>query len=178
MTPTVLVLMGVSGSGKTTVGIQLAERMGWAFKEGDELHPPANIAKMHAGKPLSDADREPWLVAVAAWIDQWLNDNVCGVITCSALKRSYRRRLTAGRPPVVFVFLHAREAVLVERLAKRQGHFMPPSLLASQLATLEAPTPDEPVILVETDQPIAAQVDAVAQAVSVRRHPSSNLGFA
>ena len=166
MTPTVLVLMGVSGSGKSTVGLQLARRLGWAFKEGDELHPAANVAKMSSGQPLTDADREPWLAAVEAWIDAWAGQGVCGVITCSALKRSYRQRLTAGRPRLAFVFLNTRPAVLAERLAKRQGHFMPPSLLRSQLATLEPPTPDEPVITVDNDKTVSAQVEAVVEAVS------------
>jgi gluconokinase len=168
MTPTVLVLMGVSGSGKTTLGTQLAHRLGWVFKEGDELHPAANLAKMRRGEPLTDADRAPWLAAVVAWIDGWLRDGTRGVITCSALKRSYRRYLTDGRPGVAFVFLETNEAVLAGRLAKRRGHFMSPSLLASQLATLEAPTPDEPVIPLETDQPVAAQVDAVVEAMTTR----------
>jgi carbohydrate kinase (thermoresistant glucokinase family) len=175
-TPTVLLLMGVSGSGKTTVGMQLAQRLGWVFKEGDDLHPAANIAKMQAAEPLTDADREPWLAAVAAWIDGWINAHVCGVITCSALKRSYRRRLVAGRPGVAFVFLHGGQSVLAERLAKRRGHFMPPSLLASQLATLEAPTPDEPVIPVDSGQPIASQVDAVVTAITARDGQIFNTG--
>src|ERR1700722_11083517 len=114
MTPTGLVVMGVSGSGKTTVGTRLAARLGWDFKKGDELHPPANIAKMRRGEPLTDADRAPWLAAVAAWIDVWLHEGARGVITCSALKQSYRRYLTDGRPGVAFVFLRASEAVLAE----------------------------------------------------------------
>ncbi len=161
MKPTVLVIMGVSGSGKTTVGLRLALRLGWAFKEGDELHPAQNIAKMRSGEPLTDADRAPWLCAVAAWIDGWIKAGVRGVITCSALRRTYRRFLTRGRPQVAFVFLQGSEAVLSERVAGRRDHFMAPSLLSSQLATLEAPTADEPVITVDIDQPIDAQIDAV-----------------
>ncbi len=176
MTPMVLVLIGVSGSGKTTVGLQLAQRLGWSFKEGDELHPAANVAKMRGGEALTDADRAPWLAAVAGWIDAWLRAGECGVITCSALKQSYRRYLIDGRPRVAFVFLHGREAVLAERLARRRGHFMPASLLASQLATLEAPTPDEPVITVDNDQPVASQVDAVIANVTGSQLPSANTG--
>lgn len=161
MTPTVLVIMGVSGSGKTTVGTLLALRLGWAFKEGDELHPAQNIAKMRAGEPLTDADRAPWLAAVAAWIDRWIHDGARGVITCSALRRTYRHYLTRGRPQVGFVFLTGTEAVLSARLAARRDHFMPPILLSSQLAALEAPTADETVVIVDIDQPIDAQIDAV-----------------
>jgi carbohydrate kinase (thermoresistant glucokinase family) len=174
MTPTVLVVMGVSGSGKTTVGTQLAQRLGWAFKEGDELHPAANVAKMRRGEALTDADRAPWLAAVGAWIDDWLREETHGVITCSALRRSYRRYLTEGRPQLAFVYLEAKKAVLAERLAKRRGHFMPPSLLLSQLATLEEPTPDEPVIALDNDQPVTAQVDAVVEALATCGIPSSN----
>jgi carbohydrate kinase (thermoresistant glucokinase family) len=172
MNPTVLVIMGVSGSGKSTVGIQLARRLGWVFKEGDDLHPEANIAKMRNGESLTDADREPWLAAVAAWIDGWIHDDVRGVITCSALRRSYRRYLTNGRPQVAFVFLEGEEAVLAARLAKRHGHFMPPSLLASQLATLEAPGVDEPVITVNIDQSVGDQIDAIEAGMSGDRRLS------
>ena len=107
MTPSaaILVVMGVSGSGKTTIGRQVASRLSWPFKEGDDLHPPANIAKMEAGTVLTDADRAPWLAAVARWIDGWRRAGVSGVITCSALKRSYRRGLARGRPEVRFVYL-------------------------------------------------------------------------
>jgi carbohydrate kinase (thermoresistant glucokinase family) len=169
MTPTVLVLMGVSGSGKTTLGIELAHRLGWTFKEGDELHPAANLAKMRRGEPLTDADRAPWLAAVAAWIDAWIRDGASGVITCSALRRDYRLYLVKGRPGVAFVFLHGAESLLAERMATRQGHFMPPTMLASQLITLEPPAADEPVISVDIDQPVSAQVDAVVEALATCR---------
>jgi gluconokinase len=178
MTPTVLVLMGVSGSGKTTVGVQLARRLRWAFKEGDDLHPAGNVAKMRAGEALSDADREPWLAAVAAWIDAWIGQGVRGVITCSALKRSYRDQLAGGRPALAFVFLHAPEAVLAARLARRRGHFMPAALLKSQLATLEAPTPDEGVITVENDTAVASQVDAIIAAMPTGDRQSQSFGSA
>jgi gluconokinase len=159
--PTVLVVMGVSGVGKTTLAKAIAERLGWPFEEGDDLHPAANIAKMKAGIPLTDADRGPWLDAIAAWIDGQLRAGRPGVITCSALKRAYRDRLAAGRPRVVFVFDQLGEEAAAKRIAGRTGHFMPPSLLASQFADLEPPGPDEPVIAVDGAQPIPAQVEAV-----------------
>jgi len=171
--PVELVIMGVSGSGKTTLGEALALRLGWPFKEGDELHPPGNIARMSAGEALTDADRAPWLAAVAQWIDGWRRAGVSGVITCSALKRAYRQSLSQGRLEVRFVYLHGAPELLAERVARRKGHFMPPALLASQLADLEPPAPDEPVITIDIDQPIAAQVAAVLQALSkAPTHPA------
>ena len=151
-----VVAMGVSGvvSKKATLAKALADRLGWPFQEGDDLHPAANIAKMKAGIPLTDADRWPWLDAISAWIDRQLGDgSVIGVITCSALKRAYRERLDAGRPRVVFVFDHLDEDAAAARIAGRKGHFMPPSLLASQFADLQPPDPDEPVITVDGAQP-------------------------
>jgi carbohydrate kinase (thermoresistant glucokinase family) len=159
----IVVMMGVSGAGKTAVGRRLAARLGWPFKEGDELHPAANIAKMSSGTPLTDADRAPWLESVADWIDGWRRARTSGVITCSALKRAYRRNLARGRPDVHFVYLRGDAATLSQRLARRQGHFMPPALLASQLAALEAPMAEEGVVTVEVDQPIARQVEAIAR---------------
>ena len=163
--PTVLVVMGVSGVGKTTLAKALAARLDWPFQEGDDLHPAANIAKMKAGIPLTDADRGPWLDAIAAWIDGQLGAGRCGVITCSALKRAYRDRLAAGRPRVTFVFDQLGEAAAAARIAGRKGHFMPPSLLASQFADLEPPGPDEPVITVDGASPIEAQVGTVVAAL-------------
>ncbi len=149
----VLVVMGVSGSGKTTIAVPLAERLGWPFMEGDDLHPPANVAKMHSGRALDDDDRWPWLDAIAAWIDQRLAGHEPGVITCSALKRAYRDRIIGARRGVRLVFLHADRALLAERLAHRTGHFMPSSLLDSQIATLEPPTPDEHPLSVDLGPP-------------------------
>ena len=160
----VLVVMGVSGVGKSTLGEALAAHLGWPFQEGDALHPAANIAKMKAGQPLTDADRLPWLDAIGAWIDGQLGRGRCGVITCSALKRAYRDRLTRGRLGVTFVFIQLDQAAVAARLAGRKGHFMPPSLLASQFADLEPPGPDEPVIVVDGAAPITAQVEAVERA--------------
>jgi gluconokinase len=157
----VLVVMGVSGVGKSTLAKALAERLGWVFEEGDELHPAANIAKMKAGHPLDDADRWPWLDAIGAWIDARLAEGQSGVITCSALKRAYRDRLDASRPQVTFVFMKLDQQAVAQRVAERRGHFMPPSLLASQFADLQPPAPDEPVIVLDSAQPIPAQIDAV-----------------
>ena len=166
---TVLVVMGVSGVGKTTLAKAIAERLGWPFQEGDDLHPAANIAKMTAGQPLTDADRLPWLDAIGAWIDGQQRRNQSGVITCSALKRAYRDRLANGRPGVTFVFIRLDRAAIAARMAARKGHLMPPSLLASQFADLEPPGPDEPVIIVDGAGSIAAQVEAVvSRATSVR----------
>jgi gluconokinase len=163
---TVLVVMGVSGAGKTTVGQALALRLGWPFKEGDDLHPPENIAKMEAGAPLTDADRTPWLAAVDAWIDSWRRSGASGVITCSALKRAYRDDLREGRPEVRFVFLRGDPAQLAARVSQRRGHFMPPSLLASQFADLEPPSQNESVFVVDIDLPLATQLEVVLEALA------------
>jgi carbohydrate kinase (thermoresistant glucokinase family) len=158
---TVLVAMGVSGAGKTTLGRLLAERLGWPFQEGDDLHPAANVAKMKAGHPLTDVDRAPWLAAIGRWIDGQIAKGQSGVITCSALKRAYRDMLDGGRPQVRFVFQEIDEATIAERLAHRTGHFFPASLLASQFADLEPPAADEPVIRVDGTLPEQAQVESV-----------------
>ncbi len=157
----VLIVMGVSGSGKTTIAVPLAQRLGWPFLEGDDLHPPANVAKMHAGHPLTDEDRWPWLDAIAAWIDAKLAAHEPGVVTCSALRRAYRVRLIGDRQDVRLVFLHADRALLAERLAHRTGHFMPPSLLDSQLATLEPPGPDENAISVDLGPPPEVVIEEI-----------------
>ena len=155
--PPILVLMGVSGSGKTTIGEELAARLGWPFEEGDSLHPEANIAKMHAGIPLTDADRQPWLERVAAWIDGQRAAKQPGIITCSALKRSYREIVIGDRPEVRLVYLRGGRDLIAEHLAGRKGHFMPASLLQSQIDTLEGPDPDEDPLIVDVG-PSAAQI--------------------
>jgi carbohydrate kinase (thermoresistant glucokinase family) len=160
--PTVAVMMGVSGSGKTTLGKALAERLGWVFQEGDDLHPPANIAKMKAGIPLTDADRAPWLARVEAWISDELRQGRSGVIACSALKRAYRDRIVAGRANVRLVFLKGERDLIAARLAHRHGHFMPPSLLDSQFAALEAPAASEHAIEIDISQPLDANVAKAA----------------
>jgi gluconokinase len=153
----IVVVMGVSGVGKTTVGRLLAEQMGWTFVEGDDLHPPANVAKMRRGEPLTDADRAPWLRALRRRIDELVAADASAVVTCSALKQAYRDVLAAGRPELAFVWLTAPPGVIRERLSRRAGHFMPPALLESQLATLEEPagvavvdvTPPPPAIVAD-----------------------------
>ncbi len=135
----VIVLMGVSGSGKTVVGERLAAALDAEFAEGDDYHPPANVAKMKSGHPLNDADRRPWLETLAREIGRWLDAGRTVVLACSALKQSYRDILEAGRPGVRFVYLCGSEALIRARLERRRGHFMPASLLASQLAALETP---------------------------------------
>ena len=152
-TPPVLVVMGVSGSGKTTVAKELALRLGWAFEEGDSLHPAVNIAKMHAGIPLTDEDRLPWLKNVAAWIDAQRARKQPGIITCSALKRSYRQIIIGDRPEVRLVYLRGGKSLIAEHLAGRHGHFMPPSLLQSQIDTLEEPDPSEDALIIDEGVP-------------------------
>lgn len=159
--PCVLVVMGVSGSGKTVVAEKLAERLHWPFQEGDALHPPANVAKMHAGTPLTDEDRWPWLDTIAAWIDARLAAGENGIVTCSSLKRAYRDRIIGARPGVRLVYLYGSRDLLAARIGARRGHFMPASLLDSQLATLEPPTPDEHPIALD----VAATPDQLADEV-------------
>jgi carbohydrate kinase (thermoresistant glucokinase family) len=164
----IVVVAGVSGSGKTTLGKQLSLRLGWSFKDGDELHPAANIRKMQAGVPLTDEDRAPWLGAVGGWVDGWRTAREPGVITCSALKRAYRDRLAEGRPEVRFVFIRADRARTEARLAARRGHFMPASLLASQFADLEPPQADATTLIVDADDPTALQVDRVVRGLATK----------
>jgi gluconokinase len=155
--PQVLVLMGVSGVGKTTIARALDDRLRWPFQEGDDLHPRANVDKMASGHALTDEDRAPWLRAVAAWIGARLDAGEPGVITCSALRRAYRDTVVAGRTGVRVVYLKAERALVAERLGQRRNHYMPAGLLESQLATLEEPTPDEHVFTVQ----VHGDVDAV-----------------
>jgi gluconokinase len=151
--PSVLVVMGVSGSGKTTVAALLAGRLHWPFEDGDDFHPPANVEKMHSGAALTDEDRWPWLEAIAAWIDETRRAGGHGVVACSALKRRYRDMLLGGRPDVRLVYLQGDRTLIARRLAARHGHFMPPGLLASQFDTLEEPGPDEDPIVVSVEPP-------------------------
>jgi len=139
--------MGVSGSGKTTIGKMLAERLGWAFKEGDEFHPAANIKKMRAAMALNDKDRQPWLEAIRVWIDNQIDEKQPAIIACSALKRTYRDFLTKERDQVHMVFLQASQKIIAQRLAKRRGHFMPAQLLNSQFVALEMPAENEAAII-------------------------------
>lgn len=157
--PTVLVVMGVSGCGKTTVAMGLADRLGWEFAEGDDFHPQANVDKMHAGQPLTDEDRWPWLRKIAEWIAGAENDEKPGIVTCSALKRSYRDVLRS--PGVIFVHLTASKALLEARISARKGHFMPSDLLQSQLDTLEPLQDDEEGIVVD----VAADPDEIVDGI-------------
>jgi carbohydrate kinase (thermoresistant glucokinase family) len=157
----IVLVAGVAGSGKSTVGSLLARQLGWEFEDGDDLHPAANIAKMRAGVPLTDEDRLPWLLAVAAWMDQIISAGKSGVIACSALKRAYREELRAGRPALRIIFLQVSHEILAARLASRHGHFFRPQLLSSQLADTEVPLPPERAIVVTADGPpadVAAEI--------------------
>jgi carbohydrate kinase (thermoresistant glucokinase family) len=145
----VAVVMGVSGSGKSTIAGRLAAELGWEYQEGDALHPPANVEKMKGGTPLTDADRLPWLRRIAERIDDWRAHGRSGVVTCSALKRSYRDVIVGDRPDVVVVYLEGSPELIKQRLAQRRGHFMPPALLDSQFAVLEEPAADEKAIVVD-----------------------------
>lgn len=153
--------MGVSGAGKTTIASALAQRLGWGFLDADDLHPPSNHAKMARGEPLNDEDRRPWLAAVSAWMRAAQDRGEPAVVACSALKRAYRDRLREGLNDLQIVFIHAEPALLKARLMRRGGHFMPPSLLTSQLAALEAPAADERALqidAIETPEAIVADV--------------------
>ena len=147
--PVVLVVMGVTGCGKSTVAALLAGRLAWPFEEGDALHPQANIEKMTAGHPLTDEDRAPWLQKVAAWVEEQLDAGQSGLITCSALKRAYRDVINRRGSGIVFVYLSGTRETIAARLTARHGHYMPASLLESQFAALEEPTPDEPEITID-----------------------------
>jgi gluconokinase len=149
--PPVIVVMGVAGTGKTTVGALLAGRLGWPYAEADDFHPAANVAKMAAGEPLTDEDRAPWLAAIGRWIDERAADGTPGVVSCSGLRRAYRDLLRDGRPQVRLVFLEGSRELILRRLAARHGHFMRVEMLDSQFATLEPPQPDEDVTEVSID---------------------------
>ena len=165
MTPLVLVIMGVSGSGKSTVAQALAQRLGWMFEEGDSLHPPANVAKMREGIPLMDSDRAPWLAKVAQWVDDRVKAGEHGIITCSALKRAYRTQIAGGHAEVTLIYLHADRAVLQQHVDARHHEFMPTTLLDSQLQTLERPGADEPVIAVDVGGTVEQTVAEVLRQI-------------
>lgn len=159
----VIVISGVAGSGKTTIGQALAQALGWRFNDADEFHPVANIAKMAAGHPLNDADRAPWLQAIREHIERCLASNVNAVVTCSALKQIYRDALLPGAPntsvaDVKFVFLHGSRELLAQRIGQRSGHFMKPEMLASQLAALEEPSHALRVDIAQTPEEIVGKI--------------------
>ena len=172
MATTVIVVMGVSGCGKTTVAALLAARLGWQLAEADVFHSPANVAKMRAGVPLTDADREPWLDAIARWIDEVRASGSRGVVTCSALRRRYRARLARGRDDVRFVYLRGDYALIARRLAQRTHEYMPPSLLASQFEALEEPEPEENPIVADIGRAPEAIVDEVIAVLGVDALPA------
>jgi gluconokinase len=163
----ILIVAGVSGSGKTTVGALLAGRLGWRFADADAFHTAAAIAKMRAGIPLTDEDRWPWLRAIGAWMDERIAAGESAVVTCSALKRAYRDLLLGGRPEARMVFLSVDPAEVDRRLTARHGHFFPERLLGSQLDALEPPQPDETAVTVVPSGPDPA--DTVAAIIAVVR---------
>jgi gluconokinase len=162
----ILIVAGVAGSGKTTVGALLAGRLRWRFADADTFHPPANVEKMRHGEPLTDSDRQPWLSAIGNWMDERIAAGRSGVITCSALKRSYRDMLLQDRPAATMVFLDVDPEILLQRVSGRPDHFFPKKLLESQLAALEMPSPaDEPGVRVVTADGDAAEAAAKIIAV-------------
>jgi gluconokinase len=162
-TPCALVVMGVSGSGKSTIGERLAQRLGWNYEDGDKFHPLSNVAKMSAGQPLTDEDRWPWLQAIANEIDRVCEARGHVVIACSALKRAYRDILVHGRPDVRIIYLKGTQDLIAGRLVLRKGHFMPPGLLASQFKTLEPPDASENPVTVSIDAPVETIVDDIVR---------------
>ena len=170
--PCSLIVMGVSGSGKSTIAASLAKRLDWTFEDGDRFHPASNVAKMAAGHPLTDEDRWPWLQAIADEIDRVCAAGGHVVIACSALKRAYRNLLIHGRSDVRIVFLKGTKALIADRLALRKYHFMPPGLLDSQFKTLEPPESDEHVITA----PIAATVETIVENIVRQLGAASSAG--
>lgn len=172
--PTVLVLMGVSGSGKSTVAQELQRLLGWPFQEGDDLHPPANVEKMRSGRPLDDTDRRPWLEAIARWIDGQLAARQPGIITCSNLKRAYRRITIGDRQRATLVYLKGDRSEIEQRVQKRLHRYMPSSLLGSQFDALEEPGPDEHPITVSVSGTVAKTVLNVLEQLAGRDEQSPN----
>jgi carbohydrate kinase (thermoresistant glucokinase family) len=171
--PAVLVVMGVSGSGKSTIALELQRVLGWRFQEGDDLHPPANVEKMRSGRPLDDADRLPWLQKVAGWIDARLAAREPGIITCSNLKRAYRRITIGNRTGVRLIFLKGDEGVIRQRIGGRQHRYMPPALLRSQFETLEEPGEDEHPVTVAVQGSLAQSVVEVLRRLAAPAAPAA-----
>ena len=174
-TPCALIVMGVSGSGKSTIADLLAKRIGWTYEDGDKFHPASNVAKMKAGHPLTDEDRWPWLRAIAAEIDRVCQAGEHVVIACSALKRVYRDILVHGRKDVRIVYLDGTQQLIADRLAKRKGHFMPPDLLPSQFRTLEPPGKDENPVTVSIDASVEAIVDDIVHQLGISADSNATL---
>jgi len=174
--PRVIVLMGVSGCGKSTTGRYLSRALGWPFRDADTFHPEANIRKMSEGIPLDDEDRMPWLIAIAEWIDGHRSAGTCGIVSCSALKMQYREILIGRRADVGLVYLHGSFALISDRLSRRKGHFMPPELLRSQFAALEVPAQEEFALRIPVRLPPKRVVERIVAAFdlpAVRRVPAS-----
>jgi len=159
----IIVIMGVSGVGKTTVSEALAQQLGWFFADADDFHPAANVAKMRAGIPLTDADRAPWLHSLRATIDGWIASRQSAVLACSALKQAYREQLLVG-PEVKLVFLRADLNLIAERMAARHGHYMNPALLRSQFEALEAP---RDALCLDAARPLPELVAAIRASIGI-----------
>jgi gluconokinase/6-phosphogluconolactonase len=175
--PSVVVVMGVSGAGKSTIAAMLAHRLGWTYEDADWFHPPSNIEKMHSGQPLTDEDRMAWLQGIAVWIDATRKEGGHAVIACSALKRAYRDILVDGRRDVRFVYLKGDRDLIAHRFNLRHGHFMPAALLESQFATLEEPGEDEHAVVMRIDTPPRAMVEAIVAQLGmlgIERHRPGN----
>ena len=170
--PCALVVMGVSGSGKSTIADRLAERLDWTYEDGDRFHPASNVAKMSAGQPLTDEDRWPWLQAIADEIDRVCEAGEQAVIACSALKRVYRGILVHGKNDIRIVYLNGTQQLIAGRLSHRKGHFMPPGLLASQFKTLEPPKQNENPVTVSIDASVDAIVDNIIRQLGL--HPADS----
>jgi carbohydrate kinase (thermoresistant glucokinase family) len=166
--PHAIIVMGVSGVGKTTIAKRLAKDLGWTFRDGDAFHPQANIDKMSRGEPLTDDDRGPWLEAIADWLGDCRKKGVNAIVTCSALKRRYRQILVKQRADVRIVHLHGTRELIGTRLQHRKGHFMPPSLLDSQFATLEMPDRSERVVTIDVAMPPSRCVERIIQVLGLK----------
>lgn len=169
--PPIVIVMGVSGSGKTTVGALLAGQLGWLYAEADDFHPRANVEKMAAGHPLTDEDRWPWLEAIGQWIDERRAAGEPGIVTCSALKRSYRDVLSRDRPEVRIAYLNGSHDLIASRMVARHGHFFKAGMLDSQFADLEPPAPDEHVLSVPIDGTPPDVVNRIIEGFGLRADP-------